>query len=390
MKATLFSILLVIISTLCPPHTTAQDYTRWNLPEGAKVRFGKGIIRDVQFFPDGTRLAVASSIGIWIYDAQTYQEIALLTGHTNSVWRLAFSPDGKTLASGSLDGTIRLWDVATWQHRQILTEDIVTSVVFSPDGKTLASISGSWEGTIHLWDAATGQHKKTLRGHTDAVYSIAFSPDGTTLASGGVDETLRLWDIPIAWDKKTPSKLLIMPKRLLRFTIRRHRKILTRDTGIISTVVFSPDGKTLVSASGSYGNDGIHLWDTTTGQHKQTLTGHTNNVESLAFSPDGKILASGDTDDTIRLWDVTTGQPIQTLTGHASTVYIVAFSPDGKTLASSSDSLDEAIYLWDTTTGQHKKTLTGHTYMVESLAFSPGWYDTCHWEWVRFHLPAGG
>ena len=235
MKATLFSILPIIISMLCPPHSIAQDYTQWNLPEGAKMRLGKGVIHDVQFFPDGTRLAVASSIGIWIYDTRTYQEIALLTGHTNSVWSLAFSPDGKTLASGSLDGSIRLWDVTTWQHKQIPTEDIVTSVVFSPDGKTLASVSGSWEGTISLWDAATGRHKKTLRGHTDAVNSIAFSSDGTTLASGGMDETLRLWDIPIARDKKTPSRLLVMPKRLLRFATRRHRKILTRDTGIISS-----------------------------------------------------------------------------------------------------------------------------------------------------------
>ena len=235
MKATLFSILSIIISTLCPSYSIAQDYTRWNLPEGAKVRLGKGIIRDVQFFPDGTRLAVASSIGIWIYDARTYQESTLLTGHTNSVWSLTFSPDGRTLASGSLDGTIRLWNVATGQSKQILTEDIVTKVVFSPDGKTLASITGRWEGTINLWEVVTGQHKKTLRGHTDAINSIVFSPDGTTLVSGGMDETLRLWDVPIARDKKTPSRLLLMPKRLLRFATGRHRKVLTRDTGIISS-----------------------------------------------------------------------------------------------------------------------------------------------------------
>ena len=327
MRTALFFILSVIISTLCSPHSVAQDYTRWGLPEGAKVRLGKGIIRDVQFFPDSTRLAVASSIGIWIYDARTYQEINLLTGHTSSVWSLAFSPDGKTLASGSLDGSIRLWDVTTWQHKQILTEDIVTSVVFSPDGKTLASISGSWEGTISLWDAATGQHRETLTGHTDAVYSIAFSPDGTTLASGGVDETLRLWDITTGRAAKTPTSLLGV-MRILTFTTGQHRKILTKDTGIISTVAFSPDGKTLVSACGSYGEGPIQLWDTATKQHKKTLIGADTgyrSIESLAFSPDGKILASGDSDDTLRLWDATTGQHIQALTGHASTVHIVAF-----------------------------------------------------------------
>ena len=169
------------------------------MPEGATARLGKGSISDIAYSPDGARLAVASTIGVWIYDAHTGAEIALLTGHTRD-WSqsVAFSPDGGTLAgaSGSWDGTIHLWDAVTGEHGQTLEGHTgnVTFIAFSPDGGTLAGASGSWDGTIHLWDAVTGEHGQTLEGHTDNVTSIAFSPDGGTLASGSWDHTIRLWN----------------------------------------------------------------------------------------------------------------------------------------------------------------------------------------------------
>ena len=182
----LFSIFTLIFGMLMfLSNTFAQDYTQWNLPEGAKVRLGKGRINEIQYSPDGTRLAVASTIGIWLYDTETYQEVALLTGHTSWVSSVAFSPDGTTLASGSWDNTVRLWDVLTGAHEKTFTGHTswVSSVAFSPDGTTLAS--GSADDTIQLWDVLTGAHQKTLTGHIDSVYSIAFSPDGRILASGG-------------------------------------------------------------------------------------------------------------------------------------------------------------------------------------------------------------
>ncbi|MDH6104584.1 trypsin-like peptidase domain-containing protein [Anabaenopsis tanganyikae CS-531] len=265
-----------------------------------------------------------------------------LTGHSEWVRSVAFSPDGQTLASGSDDDTIKLWDVATGTSIATLTghSSWVNSVAFSPDGKTLAS--GSWDGTIKLWDVATGTSIATLTGHSSWVNSVAFSPDGKTLASGSSD--IKLWDV----------------------ATRRSIATLTGHSGSVESVAFSPDGQTL--ASGSW-DDTIKLWDVATGRSIATLTGHSSWVRSVAFSPDGKTLATGSVDNTIKLWDVTTGRSIDTLTGHSDSVLSVAFSPDGRTLASGSG--DETIKLWDVATGRSIATLTGHSRGVHSVAFSP-------------------
>ena len=343
MKNRPFLILITfILTTIFTPNTFAQVSPQWHLPEGAKARFGKGTINEIAYSPDGTQLAVASGIGIWIYDAQTGEELDLLSGHTDEVMSVSFSPNGNTLASGGgmFDGTIRLWDVSTGTHiRTILAQTrwyppgSVDSVSFSPDGTTLASESG---GDIHLFDVSTGTHIRILTGDTNQVESLSFSPDGNAIATGDIDGVIFFWDVSTGKNIKT----------------------LSGHTDWVFSVAFSPDGNTLASG---YRDNTIFLWDVSTGTHIRTLSGHTHWVESLSFSPDGTTLASGSRGETF-LWDVSTGKNIRTISGG----YSLSFSPDGTTLASGSSG---DIRLWDVSTGKNIRTISGHT--RSSGEFSP-------------------
>jgi WD40 repeat protein len=271
-------------------------------------------------------------------------ELVVQTGHSSGVLSVAFSPDGKTLASGSYDTTIKLWEVGSGRELRTLSgTSSISSLAFSPDGKTLASGSGdllSHDNTIMLWEVESGRELRTLSRHSGKVFSLAFSPDGKTLASGSLDKTIKLWDVESGREMRT----------------------LNTD-GVF--VAFSPDGKTLAGDSG----DTIKLWDVTSGIELRTLKGQSNAVWSVAFSPDGKTLASG-SETQIKLWDVTKGRELRRLTGHSSEVLSVAFSPDGKMLASCSET---QIKLWDVTIGTELRTLGGQHWgdKVNSVAFSP-------------------
>ena len=359
MKTTLFcrSTLLILSMLLFLPSSFAQDYTRWALPEGAKMRLGKGSINEMQFSPDGKLLAVASSIGVWLYDTETYQERALLTGLTGSADSVCLSTNGRILASGSWDGTIKLWDVATGTLQRTLTSGyFLTGVRLSPDGRTLASAGSSEMGRgIELWDVTTGTMRQELspEGYPE-VLSMNFSPDGQTLASSSKSDTVRLWDVntgTLLWTFNDDPAW--------------------RYSAHINSMRFSPDGQTLVSASQAETRRGNHkfytmgLWDVASGEPLKRLTVQADAVSTLCWSADGQTLASASQDGTIQLWDIATSEPLKVLTVQADAVSTLCWSPDGQTLASASQ--DGTIQLWDVATGLPHHTFTGHTSHVSSL-----------------------
>ena len=310
MRYLIFPCLLVLILFLSNGYT--QDWTTWSLPEGAKRRIGKGDISYLRFSPDGNRLAVSTTIGIWMYDAHTGAELALFTGHTEEVKDIAFSPDGQTLASTANDMTIRLWDIETGEQLALLPMEgtFFLPIAFSSDGTLLIAGSGHSSGIIQTWEVTTGNPLTTLTGHTARVETLTFSPDGRVFASGSRDMSIRLWDI------NTGEHL---------FTLTGHKEP-------IIGLAFSSDGTVLASSSQ---RGVIRLWDPKTGRQLRslvrlgltdtdqglpTLTFPTTGIEALAFSPDGLTLASGNHDGIIQMWSIDDGRLLSTFKAHTEPI----------------------------------------------------------------------
>jgi RNA polymerase sigma factor (sigma-70 family) len=288
-----------------------------------------------------------------------WQERATLTGFKEGVISVAFSPDGKTLATGCLDGTIRLWDVATGKGRaDMLTRDPeVLAVVFAPDGKWLAVGGGKRgkSGVVSLWDLPTGKELMRFEGHADVVVALAVSPDGRFVASGSRDGTVKLWHTPGTGIQPQASWEAV--------------------SGAVFSVAFSPDGKLLATAGGAeLVKEGdqpnqVTLWDTHTRAAVRSLSGHHSTVTAVAFSPDGQRLATASFDQTFRVWDLASGQMVFVGKGHNGVVRSLAWSPDGRVVATGS--FDETVKLWDTAAGKELATLKGPGRGILSVAFSP-------------------
>lgn len=295
-------------------------------------------INCVSFSPDGKTLASGDDKIIRLWDLNTQKVLATLSEHSQAVKSVAYSSDGKILATASDDQTIKLWDLNQFQEICTLVghSHAVKSVAFSPDGQILAS--GSWDKTVKLWDVNTSKEIFTLTGHKLQVSSVAFSPQGQLLASASFDRTICLWQLPATEVLQKYSEATGEFKNRPDFTLLG---TLSGHAWAVLTIAFSPDGKIL--ATGSDDNT-IKLWEVNTGQVITTLLGHSWSVVAVTFTADGTMLVSASRDRTVKLWKVSTAEEIATLAGHADSLSTVAVSPVAQLIASGSR--DKTIKLW--------------------------------------------
>lgn len=299
------------------------------------------IVKSIAISPDGKLIASGSldkTIKIWLIN--TGELLHTIAGHSSAVLSLAFSPDSQTLASASnmesLSATIKLWNVSTGKLQTTLGSSLLalrtSCLAFSPDGLTLAS--GHLDAKIRLWNLGNCQIRGTLQGHGWDVNSLAFSSDGKILVSGGLDGAIKIWN----WHKQELLKTLNRPapSELIPSLV----SWFDSSVGGIWAVAISPDGK-IIASGGS--EQPINLWDADTGKLLRTLTEHSGSIYTVAFSPDGKTLASGGDDHKIRIWEFQTGKLLETLE-HLGPVQSIGFSADGQTLVSGS--ADATVKIW--------------------------------------------
>ena len=378
-KTHLLYIVCLLLTNLLLFESLAQDFAaQWHLPEGAKARLGRGKLINIKLSPDSTRVVASTTVGIWIYDAQTGEVVSLFTEKQTKKKdgffikippeTLTFSTDALIIATAH-GNSIYVWDTFTGNAFAMLDEhpDSINALALSPDGAKLATAGGDW--TVHLWEVNTGKYIKSLLGHPSAVNAVAFSPDGKILASAG--STLRLWDANTGELLHADSK----------------------DLGSIDLIVFSPNGKIL--ATGGGWDDTVHLWDVDTGTLRTGLKGHTDTVRDIAFSPDSSTLITASRDKTMRLWEVNTGTEQKSLPTpddainplvaanrmlklleqgilpkKRDDVHSVKFSKDGSQLISVSS--DGSLHVWDVNTGRYQLSFSLGAYAkwVSALTFS--------------------
>jgi WD40 repeat protein len=357
------SLLLAIESVRLVRTSQAEDVLRWSLAESHVVATLLGhtdLVRNAVFSPDGRLLATASLDGttqIWETSSSAeagrssrIQLLAMLRGHRDAVNNVAFSPDGTLLVTASRDKTARVWDVTTGQLVVELaghSEALITAV-FSPDGKHI--VTASLDKTARVWEAATGKTVAELRGHSDGVLSASFSPDGRWVLTAGQDGLAKVWQASTG---------------AVVADLRGH-------TGQVRAAAFSPDGRFVVTAGA---DKTAQVWEAATGREVTTLRGHEDWVFGAAWNPAGDLIVTASGDGTARVWDAATGVNAAVLYGHSDYVMAATFSVDGKYIVTAGDT---TARVWDAGTGEALAVLRGHTGQVQSAMFSPDgkWVST--------------
>ncbi|HEX4142220.1 MAG TPA: M56 family metallopeptidase [Pirellulales bacterium] len=341
----------------------------WDLATGARQSETEQTSRRVfrmQCSPDGSLMAATGGDGadgvVSLWDLSTGKVVGTLNGHEQDVRAMAFTHDGKTLATAGKDRTIRLWDVGSRKQIRMFQGSKnpsdptaqtapILATAYSPDGGSVATADE--EGQVSVYALSPPRLLRSWTAHTDAAAALAYSPDGRTLVSGGYDKAVKVWNLSTG--------------ELVR-SLEGHK-------GWVMSLAISHDGQTL--ASGSYDRS-IRLWNMADGVERKVLDGHTATVRSLAFSHSDKLLASGSADHTVRLWDAASGQELAALAGHQAVVRSIAFSPDDRLLASGGE--DQTVKLWNVGSHDLRGTLTGHTDIVSGVAFAQDTLVSVSWD----------
>jgi WD40 repeat protein/tRNA A-37 threonylcarbamoyl transferase component Bud32 len=392
-----------------PDHQTlvsqcGNEVSFWNARSGEKIRTQKfeTHLSGLVLQPDGRRfVTIHPDYTLRFWDTTNGEPSLVLRGHTSVPRRVAFSPDGKRLASGdgealrSDTGVVKIWDTTTGAELMTLTghTDAIAGVAFHPRSQRL--VSASHDGTIKVWDLAEGREVVTLRGQGAFANAVRFSADGRFLASALADHTILIWDAAPWNDDREPEEIYARTvagervfavtygpdgKRVATMSERTRLRLraaesgeelasarLSENPGEALALACSPDSKNLASGVGS---GRIYVLDAASGKEVFSLTGHGGGpIKGLAFSADGQWLASASWDRSARLWDWRSKKLLRTLTGHTDAVVAVAFSPDGETLATGS--YDQSIKVWNARTGEELRTLGGQVSRVEAVAYCP-------------------
>ncbi len=339
--------LLLILSNACAspaPITAAATQSPTSLPPSATAIPSTESV--ISFTPTGIEPSPPNPSATSAYTSGQFEIVNILRGHNSQVSHIAFSPDGAMLVSGSIDRTIKLWDLVSEEEIYTLTDPDqgVYWVGMSPDGALIAAATG---GQMAVYEVESGQRVATLGGHGRYMLGGSFSPDSALLATAGSDTAVKLWRVS-DWQEVGE---------------------LHGHTGGINSVAFSPDGALLAANSGTP-DFTIRIWDIERREEIQILRGHTTDSHAIAFSPDGRWLVSGGPDRTVMLWDVESGELARTLSGYRDVIYGIAFSPRGDLIAAATGS-DRRVFLWDPASGQVVDRLRGHSGEVMTVAFSP-------------------
>lgn len=396
MKKSLYFIFSILIYTNLIIPVSYSQLMSDNLPDFVEKRLGKGWIQDIEFSPYGENFAVATTIGIWLYNSRTgieenrfegimgganaisyspdgrfiaaaHQDNTIriwdtravqgnasrsLRGHNKKIYDLTYSPDGTKLASGSADNNIRLWDLSnfsTHQENEIDSKllpyrDPVLTVAFSFDSQLVAG--GSENGTIQVWDANTGDQIYSFTEHTRSVEQVVFSPDRRKLVSASTDQTVRIWS-------------LVGVGGQLDSTISHNSPVYT--------VSYLSDGNSLVTGSA---DRLIRIWNTQTNTEQQSpLKGHKDHVSVIDCSPDSKTIVSGSPDGTVFIWDVIGERNKFYITGHTGGIKALVYTEDNRIRACGTG-LDGKLRIWDAGTSSELSTIRDHFDLTQSVIFS--------------------